>query len=74
MGTKALNLMKIRYQLPLCPCPMAPALSYLLLLADVRVEPEPHSGRSPGLWLYSLPRNGHTPKFPEGRKRNVETR
>lgn len=52
---------------------MVPVQSYLLLLTDVRVEPEPHLGRSPGLWLYSLPRNGHTLKFPKGKKKKLNT-
>ena len=51
---------------------MVPVQSYLLLLTDVRVELEPHLGRSPGLWLYSLPRNGHTLKSPERGKKQKQ--
>ena len=50
---------------------MVPVQPYLLLLTDVRVELEPHLGRNPGLWLYSLPKNGHTLKSPEGGKKRL---
>lgn len=69
VGTNAVGLIKIREWLPLWPCLRVPVQSYLLLLTDVRVELEPHSGKNPGLWLYSLPRNGHTLKSPEGKKK-----